>query len=87
MMTNTFEDRIMKKCIIAVLIALLPAAAVAQNKGPPTVRSDYEKKQDADIDKQYRDARKRVIGAPSQAASADPWQTVRPAPTDTTTKH
>ena len=68
--------------IAAVMILLLHESAFAQSKaGPATVRSDAERKQDAEIDKAYQDAVKRSnLGA--RPAKVDPWQTVRPADTD-----
>jgi len=74
---------IVKKSVIAIIaLALLPAAGYAQTyKGPPTARSDYEKKTDAEIDQAYRQA----IKAPEQKpkpTKVDPWQSVRPADAD-----
>jgi hypothetical protein len=70
--------------IAAVMIALLPVSAYPQeNAGPPTARTDREKKDDAAIDKAYQDAVKRT-GNKGQAAKSDPWQTVRPAGADST---
>jgi uncharacterized protein YecT (DUF1311 family) len=73
--------------IAAMLVALLPAPAYPQddseNRGPMTVRSDKEKKQDAAIDKAYQDAMKRAE-ATRQSAKTDPWQSVRPATNDGT---
>jgi hypothetical protein len=66
----------------AMIIALLPAAAHAQApKGSPTDRTDADKRKDAEIDKAYRDALKRNSG--TSAPKPDPWQTIRPANTDT----
>ena len=75
----------MRRIILAItMVALLPVAAYPQqNKGPPTVRSDKEKKQDAEIDKAYRDAVKRS-GVNQPAVNNDPWQSVRPAGSDNT---
>jgi hypothetical protein len=67
----------------AAMIAVLPAPAYAQDKGPPTVRSDQEKKRDAEIEKAYKDAIKRT-GNAAPAAPSDPWQSVRPSPADNT---
>jgi hypothetical protein len=61
----------------------LPASAYSQAAGPPTARTDKEKKQDAEIDKAYEDAVKREADKKTPVA-ADPWQTVRPATTDNT---
>ena len=75
----------------AMLIALLPAPASAQGHpgaggagpgtGPPGVRTDAQKKKDAEIDQAYKDALKRNSAAPT--AKSDPWQTIRPANDDT----
>ncbi|MGO9050139.1 MAG: hypothetical protein ACLQFW_25205 [Xanthobacteraceae bacterium] len=74
--------------IVAVTIALLPASAFAQeDKGPPTARTDAEKKADAAIDQAYQDAVKRIDASKKSVTTNDPWQTVRPATTATTTKH
>jgi len=65
--------------VAALIIALLPASAVAQQRqGPPTARSDSEKKNDAQIDQAYR----AVIKGSDQIAKpvkVDPWQSLRPA--------
>lgn len=70
----------MKKiAIAAILMALLPASALAQEKkGPPTVRSDSEKKHDAEIDQAYR---RTLKGTDEKAkpTSTDPWGSLRPA--------
>jgi hypothetical protein len=77
-----------KRFIIAItLIALLPASAYAQfsasggdageqSKGPATARTDKEKKQDAAVDKAYRDTVNRIGGKP-QPATTDPWGSIR----------
>jgi len=66
-----------------MMIAILPVSAYAQDKGPLTVRSDAEKKKDAEIEKAYKDAIKRT-GNDAKAAPSDPWQSVRPSATDNT---
>lgn len=75
-----------KFIVAAVMVALLPAAAVAEErKGPPTARSDSEKKQDAEIDQAYR----RVLKGTDDNAKpvkVDPWQSVRPANGDDSAK-
>jgi hypothetical protein len=73
----------MRKFVIAaMMMALLPASAYAQqSKGPLTARTEKEMKEDKDIDKAYRDAIKRN-GGDGQAAKRDPWQTIRPPDTD-----
>ena len=66
-----------------ILMALLPASAYPQGqRGPPTVRSDAEKKEDAAIDKAYQQAIKGG-GDKKPVAKKDPWDTVRPAANDT----
>jgi hypothetical protein len=68
----------------AVMIVLLPASAYAQEeRGPPTVRSEREMKDDAAIDKKYQETVKRAKDS-EKAAKTDPWQTVRPIGSDTT---
>jgi hypothetical protein len=78
----------MKRFVIAAtLFVLLPVSAYAQYQGPPTARTDIEKKRDAETSKAYQDTLKRM-GDSGQPANADPWQSVRPAPatTDSTKK-
>jgi hypothetical protein len=71
-----------KFAIAAIVIALLPASAYAQQKkGPPTARTDSEKKRDAEIDQAYRQAIKRTDEG-VKPAKVDPWQSVRPADGD-----
>ena len=80
------EVRDMRKFVIAAImmaVVVLPVSAYAQDKGPPTVRSDSEKKKDAEIERAYKDALKRT-GNDAPAAPPDPWQDVRPATNDTT---
>lgn len=75
-----------KIAIAAIMIALLPASAFAEeHTGPPTARTDSEKKNDEAIDKAYRDTMKRMDSS-TAVKSDDPWQTIRPAPGDNT-KH
>jgi hypothetical protein len=64
--------------IIAMIIALLPASAYAQQRAL-TARTDSEQKHDAAVDKDYQDTLKRMK-AQGQSTKADPWQTVRPSP-------
>ena len=75
----------MKKfAIAAIMIALLPASAYAQQqKGPPTAKSDSEKKRDAEIDQAYRQVIKGTDGK-VKPAKVDPWQSIRPADSDST---
>jgi hypothetical protein len=68
--------------IAAMLCVLAPTFAYAQRTGPPTARDDKEKKEDSAIDKAYRDAVKRTD--PGRSTKIDPWQSVRPAPKDST---
>jgi uncharacterized membrane protein len=76
----------MRKFVIAYMAAammtVLPVSAYAQEKGPPTARSEAEKKRDAEIEKAYKDAIKRM-GNDAKAAPSDPWQSVRPPANDT----
>ena len=73
----------MKKIVIAAMLCVLaPTFAYAQRTGPPTARDDKEKKEDSAIDKAYRDAVKRTD--PGKSTKIDPWQSVRPAPNDST---
>ena len=75
----------MKKLIIAaMMISLFPVSAYSQqDKGPLTVRTEKEMKEDKEIDKAYRDTMKRA-GGNGQAPKSDPWQTIRPAGPDST---
>jgi len=73
--------------ITAMMIALLPASAYAQQEdGPPTsARTNQQKKEDAQIEKAYQEMIKRSRGQAAPApAKTDPWQTVRPADGDKT---
>ncbi len=70
--------------IAAIMMVLLPAAAYAQDnkdKGPLTVKSEKEKKIDAEIDKAYQESLKREGGI-KQPVKVDPWQAIRPAGDD-----
>jgi hypothetical protein len=70
--------------IVALMMALLPASAHAQQrKGPLTNRTDEQMKQDAEIDKAYQDVLKNSKNN-GQPAKIDPWQTIRPAAADGT---
>jgi hypothetical protein len=62
--------------IAAVMIALLPASAYAQEHQPATQRSDAEKRQDAEIEKAYEKVMKGV-NAQTPRSRYDPWGTVR----------
>lgn len=81
----------MKKFVIAVImLAWLPAAAQAQHGNDPFinqpgVKSDAQKKIDADIDKAYHDTMKKTGGG-QPSAKGDPWGTLRPAASDNTKK-
>src|SRR5208282_2672615 len=62
-----------KFAIAAIMIALLPASAYAQQqKGPPTAKSDSEKKRDAEIDQAYRQVIKGTEGK-AKPVKVDPW--------------
>ena len=71
--------------IAAIMTVLLPAAAYPQqankDKGPLTVRSEKEKKVDAEIDKAYQESLKKEGGI-KQPVTVDPWQSIRPAGDD-----
>jgi len=72
--------------IAAMIMALLTVSAYSQqDNGPPTARTDKEKKADAAIEKAYEDVLKRERSS-GPAAKSDPWQTIRPTGGDTT-KH
>jgi hypothetical protein len=75
----------MKKLVIAaMMISLFPASAYSQkDKGPPTTRTEKEMKEDSEVDKAYQETMKRS-GSNGQTAKSDPWQTIRPAGTDST---
>ena len=62
--------------IAAMIIAFLPAVAYAQEHQKPTLRSDAQKKEDAEIEKAYEQV---VKGRKAPPTKYDPWQTVRPA--------
>jgi hypothetical protein len=73
--------------IAAILIALVPASAHAQEiqhgvMQSPGIRTDLDKKYDAAIDKAYQDTIKKTGNG--KTAKSDPWQTVRPADGDNT---
>ncbi len=69
--------------IAAMMIALLPAIAYSQDHKPATTRSDEQKKEDAEIEKAYREVMKGGKGQVAPApAKTDPWQTIRPATGD-----
>ena len=67
----------------AFMIALLGGAAFAQDQqqGPPTARTDAQKKEDAEIEKAYKQMQK-AVGGKSAPAKLDPWQGVRSTPPD-----
>jgi len=68
--------------IAVVMIVLLPVFAYAEERqGPPTARTESEKKRDAAVDKDYQDAIKRMK-VHEQSTKTDPWQTVRPPAAD-----
>jgi len=68
--------------IAAVMIVLLPATAYAQHQ-PATLRTDEQKKEDAEINKAYQEVKK---GMKSEHAKFDPWHMERPAAGDKTKK-
>jgi hypothetical protein len=66
--------------IVALMIALLPAAAYSQAarpKGPLTNRTDAEKKNDEAIDKAYQEQLKNPQFSKQSSKSSDPWQSIR----------
>ena len=73
----------MKRFVIATIaLALVTAPAFAQDKREPrTLRTDEQKKQDAEIDRAYQRAL-QATGGKSQPVAADPWGKVRSAPVD-----
>ena len=75
--------------LAAAAIALLIAAAFApaysqqeEKKGPPTARTDADKKNDSEIDRAYRATIKATDTKGQAPAKVDPWHTVRPAAPD-----
>jgi hypothetical protein len=65
--------------LAATIASLLPAAGYAQQqqREKPTLRSDEQKKQDAEIERDYNRVMKG-IRAQTPPSKYDPWQTVRP---------
>jgi hypothetical protein len=64
------------------MIVVVPLFASAEERrGPPTARTDGEKKQDAVVDKEYQETIKRMK-VHEQSIKPDPWQTVRPPAAD-----
>jgi hypothetical protein len=76
----------MKRFAIAsIIIALTMIGYSQQGNAQLTARTDKEKKADAAIEKAYEDSlKKQRINGP--AVKSDPWQTIRPAGSDST-KH
>ena len=72
--------------IAAMMIGFLPAAAYSQEQEKkPTLRSDAQKREDAEIEKAYKEMIGRTKGQAQPApAKPDPWQSVRPAAGDST---
>jgi hypothetical protein len=67
----------------AAMLALLPVSAYSQAKGDlRPQRSEQQKREDAAIDKAYKESLKRSRTEP--AVKIDPWQTIRPAGNDAT---
>jgi hypothetical protein len=72
--------------ISAIVVGLLPALGHAQEiqhgrMQSPGIKSDYEKKNDAALDKAYQETLKRTGNG--QAVKTDPWQAVRSGDSDT----
>jgi hypothetical protein len=73
----------MRKAAAVLMIALLPSMAFAEEPpGPPTARTEAQKKEDAAIEKAYEQVTRAVRGRSSAPVKVDPWQGVRPAPPD-----
>jgi hypothetical protein len=60
-------------------LATLPVLPAVAADGPPTAKTDAQKKEDREIDKAYRAA---IRGEPATTAKVDPWGKVRPAESD-----
>jgi len=76
--------------IAAALAVSLPSAAYPQQGGDPYVnnpgvKSDAQKRTEADIDKAYQQTVKQTRDK-GPATKADPWGTVRPAASDNSKK-
>jgi hypothetical protein len=81
----------MKKLMIAaMMLMLLPAAAYSQvtlgsdkgdDKGPPTARTEKERKNDEAIEKAYEQAVKREREL-SPSGKSDPWGGIRSSGND-----
>ena len=75
--------------IAAIVLGLLPATAYSQEEQQqkPTLRTDAQKREDAEIEKAYKEMIGRTKGQAQPApAKPDPWQTVRPAAGGESTK-
>jgi hypothetical protein len=73
--------------VAALITALLPATAYAQEEGekPTSLRSKAQKKEDAEIEKAYQQMinRTKEQGQTKSAPEKyDPWQNLRAAPAD-----
>jgi len=84
-----WSGTVRRLAIATIMLALLPASAYAQDdqanqddNGPPTARTRAELKNDAAIDKAYKDTMKRMNAYQKPVKSDDPWQTIRPAGSD-----
>jgi hypothetical protein len=64
---------------VTVVLVATPAYSQQENKAPLTRRSEAQQKDDAEIDKAYRNATKGEV-APN--AKNDPWRIVRPTDGD-----
>jgi hypothetical protein len=75
-----------KLLIFTILTGLLPASVHAQEiqhgrMQSPGIKSDYEKKNDAALDKAYQETLKRT--GQGHTVKTDPWGSVRSGDTDT----
>jgi hypothetical protein len=77
----------LKRLLVAVMaIGLLPTAVCAQEiqhgrLQSPGIKSEYEKKNEAALDKAYQETLKRTGNG--QTVKTDPWQSVRSGDSDT----
>jgi hypothetical protein len=75
---RTFIRAFTASAVFVVLVSV-PAYPQEENKAPLTRRSEAQQKDDAEIDKAYRNATKGDVKA---NVKADPWRIVRPAEGD-----
>jgi hypothetical protein len=74
--------------IAAIVLGLLPATTYSQGEEQqqkPTLRTDAQKREDAEIEKAYKEMIGRTKGQAQPApVKPDPWQSVRPAASEST---